>query len=423
MMGASADEPQSPGLSTGEGAEGRPSEFRQGWPIVVAAASGAGLGIAGLLTYSAGIFAKDLEAGIGLGRTALGAAFSIATLALALAMPAVGFLVDRFGPRWPAAFGSLALSAGFLALGTVVESVPGFIAVMAAIGFFAACSAPVAYTRAVNAVFDRSRGLALGFTQVGIGVTAMVVPPLLAIVVAERGWQTGYLVLAVIAAMGMLPALALPAGNGGGSAVRHVARASEMRSRLFVMLLLAFGTMALSFAGLLTHFVPMLREAGLGARTAGALAGLIGASVIGSRIVVGWLADRFEASRVAAVCCALCALGCIALAWQGAAFAWLGAVALGTAMGAEADLIGYLTARYFGMASYGRLYAVQYASFMVMGGLSPLWVGALADATGGYDVPLIVTALGLVGAIVLFLRLPPLPPTAAAAHAPARQVA
>jgi cyanate permease len=170
--------------------------------------------------------------------------------------------------------------------------------------------------------------------------------------------------------------------------------------------LLAFGTMALAFAGLLTHFVPMLREAGLDAPTAGTLAGLIGGSVIVSRLVVGWLADRLEAPRIAAACCALCALGCLALAWQGAAFAWFGAIALGTAMGAEADLIGYLTARYFGMASYGRLYAVQYASFMLMGGISPLWIGALADATDGYATPLVATALGLGLAIVLFLRLP-----------------
>ena len=384
------------------------SEFRRGWPVVLAAAVGSGLGIAGLLTYTAGLFATDLEREIGLGRTGLGAAFFTATVALALALPVVGLLVDRFGPRWPAVFGSLALAAGFAALGTITHSVAAYVAVMAAIGFFAACSAPVAYTRAVNATFDRSRGLALGFTQVGIGVAAMVVPPLLAVVVAERGWQAGYLALALIAALGSLPALALPAQRSG--AAKRGSSTAELRSPVFVLLLLAFGAMALSFAGLLTHFVPMLREAGLDARTAGAIAGLIGASVIVSRVIVGWLSDRLEAPRIAATCCALCALGCLALAWHGATFAWVGAIALGTAMGAEADLIGYLTARYFGMASYGRLYAVQYASFMLMGGLSPLWIGALADATGGYGTPLLVTALGLLVAIVLFLRLPPVRP-------------
>jgi cyanate permease len=58
------------------------------------------------------------------------------------------------------------------------------------------------------------------------------------------------------------------------------------------------------------------------------------------------------------------------------------------------------------MASYGRLYAVQYASFMLLGGVSPLWIGALADATGGYAAPLLVTVVGLAVAMAMFLRLP-----------------
>ena len=222
--------------------------------------------------------------------------------------------------------------------------------------------------------------------------------------------------LAAIAALGVIPALALP---GRDQAVaRPVCDGGQLRSPLFLGLLFAFGMMSLAFAGLLTHFVPMLREAGVDAPTAGKIAGAIGASVIVSRLIVGWLADRLEAPRIAAACCGLCALGCLALAWQGAAFAWVGAVALGTAMGAEADLIGYLTARYFGMANYGRLYAVQYASFMLMGGVSPLWIGALADATGGYTVPLLVTAFGLAVAIALFLRLPKV--HSGPAHAPAQ---
>ena len=382
------------------------NEFRRGWPTVLAAATGVGLGIAGLLTYTAGIFAKDLQAAIGLSRTGLGAAFFLSTLALAIALPIVGWLVDRFGPRWPALFGSLSLSLGFFLLGSAVASVPAYMAVMAGIGLLAACSAPVAYTRAVNERFDRQRGLALGFTQMGIGVASMVVPPVLAAVIATRGWRSGYHVLAVIALAGTIPALAMPT-KGGREPARDPSDASaQMRSRTFVLLLLSFGAMALAFAGLLPHFVPMLRESGMDARAAGALAGLIGASVILSRLVVGRLADRMEAPRIAAVCCGLCALGCIALAGQGARVAWLGAIALGTAMGSEADLIGYLTARYFGMANYGRLYAIQYASFMLMAGLSPLWVGALADVTGSYRAPLLVTAGALVVAIILFLQLP-----------------
>ncbi|MEH3107842.1 MAG: MFS transporter [Sphingomonas fennica] len=382
------------------------SEFRRGWPTVLAASAGVGLGIAGLLTYTAGIFAKDLEAAIGLSRTALGGAFFLSTIALAFALPLVGWLVDRFGPRVPAAGGAVALAGGFWAMGTIVRDVPGYLAAMAAIGLLAACSAPVAWTRAVNAVFAKERGLALGLTQLGIGIAAMVVPPVLAGIVANQGWQAGYRTLALIALAGVVPALALPRGETHATAVTPAVAGSADDRRTFLLLLAAFGAMALAFAGLLPHFVPMLREAGMPPQTAGAVAGLIGASVIVSRIVVGWLADRIEPPRIAAVCCALCALGCLALAIGGAGLAWVGALALGTAMGAEADLVGYLTARYFGLARYGRLYAIQYASFMLMAGLSPLWVGALADRGGGYVMPLLVTVAGLAAAAALFLRLP-----------------
>lgn len=184
-----------------------------------------------------------------------------------------------------------------------------------------------------------------------------------------------------------------------------------MRSRTFIALAAAFGLMALSFAGLLTHFVPMLREAGMDLRSAGALAGAIGLSVIVSRVAVGWLADHVEASLIAAASCLLCALGCVALAWGGLKMALIGAIALGTAMGAEADLIGYLTARHFGMASYARLYAVQYATFMLMAGLSPLWIGVMADFAGGYSAPLIAASIGLVLASGAFIALPRLGPS------------
>jgi MFS family permease len=372
---------------------------------VLAAAAGSGLGISGLLTYTAGIFGKSLGIAIGLSRTSLGLAFFLATAALALALPVAGWLIDRLGPRLPAAVGAILLSLGFMALGTLVHDVSGFIFAMTVIGLIAACSAPVAYTRAVSMAFVRSRGLALGITQVGIGLSAMLVPPLLGNVIGSGGWQRGYLVLAALAFCGVFPALALPHGKGPERAHSSGAGAA-MRSPTFLLLLAAFGLMALSFAGLLTHFVPLLSESGMSLPSAARAAGLIGASVIVSRIIVGWLADRVDATKIAAASCVICASGCLVLAWGGAETAWAGAIALGAAMGAEADLIGFLTARYFRLEEYGRLYAVQYASFMLMAGLSPLWIGLLADRAGGYTPALIVTAFGLSTAALLFLRLP-----------------
>jgi MFS family permease len=135
-------------------------------------------------------------------------------------------------------------------------------------------------------------------------------------------------------------------------------------------------------------------------------ASIIGAAVIGSRLVIGWLSDRVHAPSVAAVVCLIAAGGCVTIALGGAAMAPVAALAFGCAMGAEADLVGFLTARYFGLAVYGRAYARQYAAFMLAAGASPAWIGLLYDQTGGYGMPLAIAALMLLVSAFLFTRLP-----------------
>jgi len=384
-------------------------EFRRGWRVVLGAGLGAGLGIAGLLNYNMGLFAEGLARDIGLSRTGYGVAFFGTTLAMAAAMPVVGRAVDRFGARATAACGALALAIGFAVLSRV-GSVAAYGAVMVLMGLIAAASAPVPHTRAVAGSFARARGLALGLTQVGIGLSAAVVPPIVAVQVAHHGWRAGLLFLAALAGVAVVPVLlglpgrlAKPAetARDDSEAYRDV-----RASRPYRLQLAAFTTMAFAFAGLLSHFVPLLREASVPVERAGALAGMIGASVIVTRIVVGWLADRIEPAWLGAASCLACAAGCLTLAFGGSAFAPIAALALGAAMGAEADLLGILTARNFPMAAYSRAYALQYAAFGVAGGLSPVWIGYLADVTGGYEAALFVSASGLLVPLVLFCMLP-----------------
>ena len=385
-----------------------PSEFRSGWPLVVASGLGVGVGVAGLLTYNSGLFVLDLQREFGLSRTAFGAAFFGSTVALSCAMPIVGKAVDRFGPRSTAVFGALMLSLGFLSLAYLSRSTWSYALIMVLIGALAASSSPIAYARAVSAAFSRSRGLALGLVQVGIGLAAAIVPPLVTLVIGTYGWRSGFLALAAIAAVGLLPSiLGLPKrGRSVGIVADATAYERARRSRTFRIQLAAFATMAFAFAGMLAHFVPMLRDAGLTAERAGGLASLIGMSVIVSRVIVGWLADRIEASWLAAASCGFCAAGCLALWIGGPSAAKIGAIALGAAMGAEADLIGFMTARHFPLAAYSRAYASQYGAFMLAAGLSPLWVGIIADRTAGYDIVLLACAGLLLIPICLFLLLP-----------------
>lgn len=377
---------------------------------------GSACGISALLLYTNGLFVVGLSQDFGLTRTQFGLGVLLVTLALAAANPLVGWAVDRYGPRAPALAGLVSLSLGFAALGAFVHSVGSYLLLQAIVAFAGAASGPIAYTKAIGATFQQRRGMALGITMTGIGCSAAIIPPLLAGVIAGHGWRTGFFALAAIPLIGaLLTALLIPrietdataAPNNG--LVMSEKPGSWRRSRVFWIMAASFAMMSLSFAGLLPHFVPMLADGGLDPLAAGRIAGQIGLAVIASRLLVGYLLDRVFAPRIAMVICLIAAGGCVVLIAKGISAASVTALALGFAMGAELDLMGFLVARYFGLTEFGRIYGWQYGAFVLASGIGPLWVGAVRDATGHYTLALTLSAAGLVVTCSGFLMLPRYP--------------
>jgi MFS family permease len=375
---------------------------------------GSASGISALLLYTNGLFVAGLSRDFGLTRTQFGFGVLLVTMALAAANPLVGWAVDRFGARPPAIAGLLLLSAGFASLGAFVDSVNAYLLLQALVAFAGAASGPIAYTKVIGVTFDRNRGFALGVTMTGIGLSAAAVPPLLAAVIAHHGWRSGFFALAAVPLIGALAtALLVPATRTNDvsmardePAAKGLGAGDWVRSRVFWIMASAFAVMSLSFAGLLPHFVPMLTDGGLDPIAAGGVAGQIGLAVIASRLLVGYLLDRTFAPRIAIAICVIAAAGCAIFIAKGTAAASLTAIALGLAMGAELDLMGFLVARYFGLARFGRIYGWLYGAFIFASGLGPLWVGALRDSTGNYRLSLALSAAGLIASCAVFLMLP-----------------
>ncbi len=378
--------------------------------ILCGAVAGCATGVSALLLYTNGLFVDGLNREFGLNRTQFGFGVLLVTTALAVANPVSGWAIDRFGARLPAVIGLLLLALGFAALGMFVQSTTSYLLLQALVGFVAVASGPVAFAKLVGATFHRHRGLALGITMAGIGLAAALVPPQLSVLIAERGWRAGYLALATLPLAGAtLVALLVPRDTGNLQRPASDVTAGGIkwaRSRAFWTLAAASATMSLAFMGLLPHFVPMLMDSGVDPVAAGRLAGTIGLAVIASRLLIGYLLDRFFAPRVAIAVCMIAAAGCVLFIAQGTGVAMFTAVALGFAVGAELDLLGYLVARYFGMARFGRIYGLQYAVFAAASGFGPLWVGAVRDATGDYELPLMLSVAGLLAACVIFLLMP-----------------
>ncbi|GAA5061621.1 MFS family permease [Thermocatellispora tengchongensis] len=390
---------------------GAGAEFRRHWRALTAATVGIGAGVAVLPFYTNGLFVPELEAEFGWTRAQLSALQLAGSTITILTAPLVGMVVDRLGVRLPATISMGALGLAYFLLSASGPSFLGYLAIWVLMYLLAAASTAVSFTRTVNERFDRGRGLALGIALGGAGLVAFVVPQLLGARIAEN-WRSGYQILGAAVLAAALVVLLLMPRRGAGTTTAPAAReriAPVLRGALFARLALAFLALALAVGGMTVHLVPMLRDAGVSTASAATTAGLVGIAVIVGRVGVGLLVDRLFAPRVAAAVLLLAALGYVALLAGGPALAAAAAVGVGLALGAEVDLIGYLTARYYGLARYSRMFGVFYAVFMLGVGASPLMMAWLLAVTGGYTAPLLVAVALLALAAALLLSAPRFP--------------
>ncbi|MDE1149801.1 MAG: MFS transporter [Azospirillaceae bacterium] len=382
------------------------SEFRRGWRLVLAAATGVGLGITGLSFYTLGIFIGPLTQEFGWSRTEIASATLLTTATTLFLGYPVGRLVDRFGGRRVGLTSLLLLALGLAGLSRIGPSLTGFYLSFGAAMVMGAGTLPVVWTRAINTVFDQARGLALGLTLAGTGVCAILAPPFTQWLVANHGWRAAYLGQgALVAVLGLVVVGLLfqePVAPKATIAqpvpiLPGFSAAQARRTRRFW--LLGFGMLVVSFAiaALIVHLVPLLVGGGMARGDAVWFASLLGFAIIIGRLGVGSLVDRFHPPAVAFAVMAAAAFGCglLALSSGRPGLATAAVVLVGLAAGAEVDLVAFLVSRYFGMREYGAIYGWQLGFFALGAGLGPMTLGRLYDLTGGYGAGLGACALGL----------------------------
>jgi MFS family permease len=387
------------------------TEFAQGWSKLLGALLGLAIGVHSLPFNTSGLFMKGLQAEFGWTRTQISLGPTVLIAALGLAAPFVGGLIDRFGERRLIAPGLVVLALFFATMSQLSGSIYQFYAALALAGILAAGSATPTYTRIINGAFDKARGTALGIALIGTGLATAIAPPLLSLLIEAHGWRAGYLAIAIVIAS-LTPIILLLLGKTAPTQGDHPLKAEghsvgqAVRDPTFWLLAAVFLGVALASNGLTVHFVPMLTDQGFSPEKAAALASGIGLFLIVGRLLTGVLIDRFFAPRVAAIIFLVSAAGFLVVVWGGARFALAGALAVGLSFGAEIDLIGYLTARYFGLKAYGRLYGLLYAVCLVGTGLSPFLYGVGFDHYGTYLPVLKVAALllAMCGVLCLFMR-------------------
>jgi MFS family permease len=395
--------------------------FGSRWWIVFGATASMLVAQGPVILYTLGLFIKPLNQEFGWDRASISAAGGIAAISSAIAIPFVGWLIDRWGIR-PVLLPVIVLSASSIALIAMSPSSIGvFMLLFAITGLLGSGQGPLGYAKSVSAWFDDKRGLALGITMSGIGLGAALVPQYAQWLIGNFGWRTAYVGLGLLTLMVAFPAVYLlinepgreKAATGGSrgplSAPENRLPDLEVREVLAGrrFWLIAFALMLVSTVtqGMVVHTVPLLTDKGYSPETAAALMIAVGLSTMAGRLLSGYLVDKIFAPYVAAMFFLLPCLGIYLL--ESTISPVVGIISLGLASGTEIDMIGFLTSRYFGMKRFGQLYGYLFASFVVGSAFGPYMMGLAFERLHSYEPALWSFGAFMLVASILILCLGP----------------
>ena len=379
---------------------------RRRWGVVAVAALGLSTSPGQFAFGAFSLFIEPLEQEFGWSRGDMSLALTLFTLCLAVTLPFIGRLVDRYGSRRVLAPSMLFLGLALCVLGWRLDSLWVLLTVYVLIGVLGAGANSPPYMRTVSGWFDRRRGLAIGLAMAGAGLGYAYVPPMVRYINDAYGWRFSFLALGAIIIIVATPLVALflkdPPGMRTGAAREPGATAMQVSGDawrqavgrgVFWMLIAVFALLSFSLYGMLAHFKPLLTGMGVPGEEAGWIFGMVGIAVMFSRVGIGFLIDRVFAPRVALVVFLLSAAGMYLLSTGNAAgFAIPAALLLGLSMGAEIDLLAYLAGRYFGLKSFAVIYGLLFSAFLTGTALGPWAYGMAYDAYGSYSLMLLVGA-------------------------------
>jgi predicted MFS family arabinose efflux permease len=386
---------------------------KSGWLVVVAAFFGVMAGFGSLVVFTFGVFLKPVSSEFGWSREAVSRGFGFAALAVAVASPKLGQLLDRLGPRKVILPCYAVYAVALMSLAFLGPHLAQFYAIFIILGLIGNATTQMGYSRAVSTWFDRRRGLALALVMAGTGVGSIVLPAFAQWLIDAHGWRAAYETLGIMALICGIPLTFLfvqerpQASTAGSQPASGSTTVEGLRSRAFWTLVAILFLNSVSVNGAITHLFALLTDRGISARDAAMTLSVLGAASLCGRLMTGMLLDRFFGPRVSFFLLAGVATGIAMLASaRHPASALVAAALIGLGLGAEADITPYLLTRYFGLRSFSTLYGFTWTAYAIAGAIGPVVMGRAFDLTGSYESFLSILACATLLSAFLMLTMP-----------------
>jgi len=349
------------------------------------------------LQYAWTLFVGPMQKQTGWALSDIQAAFALFILFQTWVQPLDGWLVDRLGPRWFITAAGVLCGLGWAGMG-YASSLPMLYTAYCAAGMGAA----FVYSCSIGSAlkwFKERRGLASGIMAAGFGGGTALFIPLIQWLIANRGYQTTFIVtgmfqgavILIVAQFLRHPPVqavsAAPAPAAGGSQIgkRQFTTGEMLRTPQFYWMYAAFVLMATGGLLVTANAGPIARTWGFSAGALTLAATLSPLANGGARVFWGWASDRLgrETTMVLTFVLQAACLGSVVTLGQ-ISGGWFAAtlVAVYFTWGQVYSLFPSTSADYFGTRYATSNYAVLYTAkgvASIIGG----WFGALLYEQSG----------------------------------------
>jgi len=388
-------------------------EFRQHWRAMASVCAGMGAGFL-LNHYIASIFAPHLLEEFNWPRADFAMIGSLGLLTL-FVVPLAGRLTDLFGVRPVATVGVIVFPLTFVGYAMMPGDLMTYAAIFVVQNLLAgAITSSTVYSRLIAERFVTARGLAFAVAATSPAVVGVIGSPLLYNFIQANGWRAGFLaVAAYVAVVGVMGLLLMPGKQtpveGDAKQPRSAGKDYRMVMKMRAFWLIFIGIMLANLVYPLqsSQMKLMLLEKGADPETAVWLISLFAGGVAIGRFACGIALDRFPPHLVAATALALPGFGLLTVALGFTALPVLAASVLlmGLSLGAESDLVAYLTTRYFPIEIYGTVIGLIVMSMAISAALGAIVLGVVLKQLDSFDPYMLLSGVLALTGGALFLLL------------------
>ena len=400
------------------------SELRHHYRPLAAASLGSGTSLP-LFAYTNSVFAPHLIEDFGWSRAQF-ALVGLTMLATIPALPVVGRMVDLFGVRKVAAFGTLAILPCFIGYSMMNGSFLVFLALFTAVLIFGSTTSTLSYARLVAENFRISQGLALTIMNCMPAVLAIIIVPLLNMAIEAWGWRTSYQILGAFAFVcGVVALMLIPPRKAEPQPLAAVAEAQTaeppplprtaredypliLKSRVFWIVIVGMFLCLLATPLHSAQMNLMLLDNGLTAQAAANIVSVYAFGTILGRILCGLALDRYPTPIVTAISMGIPALGYLLLgsSLDALTIITFAMFLVGLSVGAESDLMPYLVSRYFNLRIFNTTFGMIFTCSFLASASGALAISASLATFDTFGPFLYMVAGTITVGSLLFLALP-----------------